>query len=434
MGIAQAENSGPGRAGADLGFGGIAAETQVRIAGFVEGAWPPQGGLGLVAVPRIFESIAERGHEATLLVGGRVPEAARTSPRGGANSSGQNNGMPRGLRIITFRSATKWAFSLPMAASAIKAVKQSDLVSLHSLYSFPVLLGFILARCYRRPYIFWPLGVLAPFQRQVGRRKKWLYDRLFAGRILRSASAIAYTAAGERAEAASCTPDVPSLVIPHGLDIESFAELPPRGAFRAAYLSGFQGPVVLYLGRLNAKKGLDILVEAFAKLVPRFHGDIRLAIVGPPDPPAFGSALQAMIRSAGIESQTVVTGPINGLPEKLQALVDGDCFALPSIAENFCFALFEAMACRRPVVVSETINFAAKVVAYGAGVAVRRDAERFADAIEAVLRDPARQNAMGDGGRRLAEAYSWPACGERLDRAIQCIAGRRPFPADLTND
>jgi glycosyltransferase involved in cell wall biosynthesis len=268
----------------------------------------------------------------------------------------------------------------------------------------------------------------------VGSAKKWIYDRLFARRILSSAAAIAYTAEGEHEEARSCTPPVPFLIIPHGIDIGSYMGLPERGFFRAGHLSGFSGPVVTFLGRLNAKKGLEILVEAFAVLVRRFDGNIRLAVVGPADPPGFEKDLKSMVRLSSIEAHTVITGPINGMPEKLQAFVDTDCFALPSIAENFCFSLFEAMACRTPVVVSETINFASKVESFGAGLAVRRTPESFADAIETILQNPAQQRTMGAGGRRLAEAYSWPACGERIDRAVQCIVSRQPFPFELTHD
>jgi glycosyltransferase involved in cell wall biosynthesis len=402
---------------------------RMHVASFAEGAWG--SGIG-VGAPRIAESLAARGYEATLLVGGRNPSTAGTSHDGGTNS-GRQRDVPRGLRIIAFRSIAKWAFSISMVIPAIRAVRRADVVYLHSLYSFPVLLGSLLARWYGKPYLLQTHGVLAPFQRRVGRHKKWFYDRLFARRILKSSAAMIYTANGEREEARSYTPPVASLVVPYGFDVEDFAELPERGAFRAAYLSNFSGPVVTFLGRLNAKKGLEILAEAFAKLVPRFNGNIRLAIIGSPDPLSFRRTLASILRKAGVGPYTVVTGPINDPKKKTQAFVDCDCFVVPSVAENFCFALFEAMACRAPVVVSETINFAQTVVSYGAGMAVSRDPERFADAIEAILRDPAQQRAMGAGGRRLAEVYSWPACGERLDRIIQCIVGHQPFPADVTN-
>ncbi len=402
-----------------------------QVLGFVEGVWPPRCGLGLVAVPEIFASIAARGLSATLLVSGRVPSPDPIKLRRHSSTAPAGAGA---LTITEFDAYTKWAFSPSVIWPAVKATRGADVVSLHSLYSFPVLLGYLLAKWAGKPYILWPLGVLAPFQRQVGAAKKWFYDRLFARRILQSAAAIVYTAAAERKEAEYCAPPVPSLVIPHGIAIDEFTDLPDRGAFRAAYLSGFTGPLITYLGRLNAKKGLDILVESFIKLVPRFSGEVRLAIIGPPDPSGFENPLRAMLRGAGVERLAVFTGPINTPSSKLQALVDTDVFAVPSIAENFCFSMFEAMACRIPVVVSDTINFAPKVAAYGAGLVVDRSADSFANALEAVLLNPARQAALGSGGRRLAEAYSWTACGRRLDLALQAILNRQPFPPDLTDE
>ena len=72
--------------------------------------------------------------------------------------------------------------------------------------------------------------------------------------------------------------------------------------------------------------------------------------------------------------------------EKLHAFADADVFVLPSEAENFGFAVFEAMASRVPVVVSETLDYAAEW-ASGAGFAVRRDPDAFADAIVRLLGD-----------------------------------------------
>ena len=108
-------------------------------------------------------------------------------------------------------------------------MRASDFVTLHSIYSFPVLAGYCLARFYRKPYAIWPHGVLAPFQREVSKKKKWLYDRLIARQILNHASVVFFSAAGEREEAASLGLRAPSVVVPDAIEAAEFASLPARG-------------------------------------------------------------------------------------------------------------------------------------------------------------------------------------------------------------
>lgn len=142
---------------------------------------------------------------------------------------------------------------------------------------------------------------------------------------------------------------------------------------------------MLYLGRLNAKKGLDVLIQAVAR-VARHVPDVRLAIAGAGDPPAFAEKVQRWLSESGLSERAVMTGLLTH-DEKRSAFADADVFMLPSHAENFAFAMFEAMASRLPVIVAESLNFAAQVAAYGAGLVVPRTVEAFAAAIEAVLDD-----------------------------------------------
>jgi glycosyltransferase involved in cell wall biosynthesis len=118
--------------------------------------------------------------------------------------------------------------------------------------------------------------------------------------------------------------------------------------------------------------------------------------------------------------------------EKLQAFADADVFALPSGAENFCFAMFEAMTSRIPVVVSETLNYADEIRQYQTGVVVRRDPREFADAILKLLGDSALRRRMGENGLRMVQTYSWEVCGERVERTIWCVLQGKSLPTDLT--
>jgi glycosyltransferase involved in cell wall biosynthesis len=314
-----------------------------------------------------------------------------------------------------------------------KYVPDADFITLHSLYSFPVLAGYLLARRHHKPYGLWPHGVLAPFQRKVHWRRKWLYDRVIAWRILKEAKVLFFSALGERKEIQSLNLTTPAVIIPHGIDTQKYIELPRRGHFRNRYLGGHVGPLVLYLGRLNAKKGLDLLVEAMAKVFEKMP-NVRLAIAGGADPPRFMDQVNTQLKKLGIADRAILTGRLSD-QEKMEAFADSDVFVMASHAENFSFAMFEAMASRIPVVISNTLNFAQEVKRNSAGIIVDRDPISFANAILDLLQETeVGRHQIGENGRNLAYDFSWEACGEKMEQTIKCILQGKPLPAELTLD
>ena len=103
--------------------------------------------------------------------------------------------------VVCFPAYGRWYFSPRLYHETAPFVRDADFVTMHSLYSYPVLAGYLLARRYRKPYGVWPHGVLAPVQRLVSARKKALYSTAIARRILASASILFYSSEGEREEA-----------------------------------------------------------------------------------------------------------------------------------------------------------------------------------------------------------------------------------------
>ena len=401
--------------------------SRVRIVGFVEGARGDSPGI--VGVPMILKSTAAHGHSIVLLMGGSpslgsekfvVPDAS------GALARKEGNGT---FGIVSIKAWRYWFFCPPMLWRFHRLVRESDFVTLHSLYSFPVLAGYVLARLHRKPYGISPHGVLAPFQRVVSARKKWVYNKVFANRILQSASVIFYSAEGEREEAAILKLKPPSVLVPDGFDPSGFATLPGRGRFREQFFDGHKGPLVLFLARLNAKKGLDLLIAAMQRVIAA-RPDVRLAIVGPPDPISFNKDVLRWVKENNIESQTVLTGVADKVM-RLQAFADADIYVLPSHAENFGFTVFEAMACGLPVVVSDTLNFAPDFARSGAAFVVPRSPVSFADAIIKLVDQPDLRLEMGIRGRALVHQYSLDETGAKVAKTIESILYRKPFSDDL---
>jgi len=399
----------------------------MRIVGFAEGV---QGDhAGLVAVPMILSCTAARGHNIVLVLAGRpIPGGQDFVVHDCDRALARKEGLGT-FGIVTCKARTRWAWSPSMLWRFSRLVRESDFVTLHSLYSFPVLAGYLLARFHRKPYALWPHGVLAPIQRRIGAAKKYVYNKLFADRILRNAAVLFYSAQGEREETDSLGLCTPSVIVPDGFNPTQFAKLPERGRFRRRFLNGYAGPLVLFLARLHAKKGVDVLIRAMQPVIAE-RPDARLAIVGPPDPVSFNKQVQRWIEESGIESQTVVPGAA-GPEMRLEAFSDADVYVLPSYAENFGFSVFEAMACGLPVIVSDTLNYAAEIVQTGAGLAVPRTPEQFSAAILSLLDRSDIRSEMGSRGRLLASKYSLEETATKVETALQSVLQRRPFPPEL---
>ena len=399
----------------------------MKIVGFSEG--PRGDSPGIVSVPTILKSTAEHGHQVVLLMGGAVNAGNESYVVPDANVAlGRKQGEGT-FGIVLVRAWTHWRFCPEILWRFRKLLQSTDFVMVHSLYSFPVLAGYLMARIYGKPYGIYPHGVLAPFQRQVSAQKKALYNKLFVNQILDHASVIFFSAEGEREETRPLKLRAPSVIVPDGFDASGFAALPARGRFRARFFSGHTGPLVLFLASLNAKKGLDLLVEAMAEVI-RERPDARLAIVGPPDPAPFKKQVQQWVQDAGIEAQTVLTGNADA-EMRLEAFADRDVYVLPSHNENFGFSVFEAMACGVPVVVSDTLNFAGEFAASGAGVSLPRSANEFSAAIVNLLDRPDLRRQMGACGKQFARQYSQEETGAKVAATIESIVERRTLPANL---
>ena len=400
----------------------------MRIVGFVEGARGDSPGI--VSVPAILVNTAKFGNQVVLLMGGPPSLGSEKYVVPDLETALKRKEAKGAFGLLPLKASPFWSFCPSILWRFSRLVRESDFVTLHSLYSFPVLAGYLLARLHQKPYGIYPHGVLAPFQRTVSARKKWVYNQIFANRILQNAAVIFYSAEGEREEASVLKLRPPSVIVPDGFDPGEFAVLPERGMFRERFLKADKGPLVLFLARVNAKKGIDLLIEAMHAVIA-VRPDVRLAIVGPPDPMAFNKEVLRWVRENNIEAQTVITGPAYN-EARLQAFADADIYVLPSHAENFGFSVFEAMACGLPVVVSDTLNFASEIAQSGAGFALPRTPGAFSDAILKLLDRPELRREMGLCGRLVAQRYTPEQTGAKVAKTIESIVDHAPFSQDVS--
>lgn len=315
--------------------------------------------------------------------------------------------------------------SLDLKSFIDRNVTSYDIIHVHGLYRFPPTYAAHQARRHGVPYVISPHGALDPYlydKSTVGSvLLKRLYERWFDLPNLHAAGAIHYTAEEERRRASFLGIQAPSFVVPIGLDWKRYRALPERGALRGQWGLG-KAPMVLFLGRLHFKKGLDLLIPAFDTL-RRQVPNVQLVIAGPENDD-YGRKVRGWVSERRLEAVVRFVGPLNGA-DVVQAYVDADVFVLPSYTENFGMTVVESLACTCPVVISDQVSIHAEVAAAGAGLVTRCDASEVANALATLLGNAERRRTMGANGRRLVqERYTWPAIVDTLTKEYQAVIER----------
>ncbi|NPV76925.1 MAG: glycosyltransferase [Anaerolineae bacterium] len=397
----------------------------MKIISFVEGANPKYGGVGIFSAPIINMHLSERGHDVRVVIGGAITPGYEKYR---INSLDQEPSPERASQgsfgIVAFPALGRWSFSPSLIRHVKKEAQKADFLMLHSLYSYPVLTGYWLAKINQIPYGLWLHGVLAPFQRAVGKHKKFIYDRLFARSILNHASVLLFTAAGEKEETSGLNLKAPSTIIPLGFEPSNLVG--QKGEFRKKYLADFQGDFILFLARINAKKGLELLISAFAQVLNQ-KPETLLVIAGGDDPPEYGHKIRKMAAKNGYGKSVIFTGLLLG-QDKENAFTDATLYVLPSHAENFGFSIFEAMSKGLPVIISNSINYAQEIERRGAGILVPLDEHILASEILQLLNNPAKRRMMGENGKKLVAQFAWQRSAKSLEDAICRVLRKEPIP------
>jgi glycosyltransferase involved in cell wall biosynthesis len=335
--------------------------------------------------------------------------------------------VPLGIPIVEdgvnywyFRRQTRfYTFSWPLARWLARHIEEFDVVHIHALFSFATIPAAFFARRRGVPYIVRPLGTLNEWGMK--NRRPWLKKLSFwmlESRILKHAALIHYTSEQERDEANRLPVSAPSEIIPNALPGDS--PVCPRGRFRARHPELQGRKIVLFLSRLDAKKGIDLLLSAFAQVRRQIPSAV-LVLAGE-GAPSFVNGLKAQAEALAIGSEVHWAGFLTGA-DKWSALADADVFVLPSHSENFGIAVLEAMAAGTPVIVSDQVALHRAITRAHAGLVAARNAGSLAGAIVELLNDPAGAGLMGLNGKRLAEMdYSDEAVTRRLVHVYNGIA------------
>ncbi|MEM4001696.1 MAG: glycosyltransferase family 4 protein, partial [Saccharolobus sp.] len=289
---------------------------------------------------------------------------------------------------------------------AKREIKTFDIIHLHEYRTFQNIVIYRFAKKYGVPYVLQAHGSLP----RIGswRKLKWVYDTLYGYKLLRSAAKVIAVTSFEAEQYRNFGIPVDKIaIIPNGIDLAEYANLPPQGCFRRKYNIPEEKRVILYLGRLHRVKGVDILLKAYAYLRNKVKkaNDTVLVIVGPDD--GFFTEAKYLASALGISNAVLFTGSLYGR-SKLEALVDAEFLVIPSRYETFPYVLLEAYACGKPVIAANVGGLSSLVIEGVTGTLFETgNFKQLADKMFQLLNDEYLIKEMGAKAIRLVkEKYS----------------------------
>ncbi|HSF72578.1 MAG TPA: hormogonium polysaccharide biosynthesis glycosyltransferase HpsP [Microcoleus sp.] len=325
-----------------------------------------------------------------------------------------------GYQIIYFRCYPwrRYKFSFSLLQWLNENARQFDLAHIHALFSPVTTLAATIARYHHLPYIIRPCGMLDPADLQKKKRLKQIYATLLERPNLAGAAAIHFTSKEEAKISErfglGSTGKMPvprDLVIPLGV----------RADFSSDILPDSEIPIILFMSRIEPKKGLELLISALESILAEginFH--FILAGSNPQDA-GYETKIKEKIQNSSLGKSTTITGFVSG-DSKIALLRKADLFVLPSYYENFGIAVAEAMAAGVPVAISDRIHIAEDIQQAEAGWVGPLEVGAIANSIKSALLNPQERQRRGLNGKKYAEKYyNWEAIAQQTIAAYQEI-------------
>lgn len=309
-------------------------------------------------------------------------------------------------RIRYFRRSLKheFKFSLSLTRWLWQHIQDYDIVHTISLFTYPIALTHWLCRLRQIPYVTNPQGMLEPWALSYKAWKKRIYYNWIEKPTLQQASTIQMLSQAEAEGIRPLNLPTPVIITPNGIHRQDFEPRSSPELFYQQFESLRSKTLILFLGRIDPKKGLDLLAPAFAQ-VHRQFSNTHLVIAGP-DNINFQPTAERYFEQAGCSKVVTFTGMLTGAL-KHSALSAATLYVAPSYSEGFSLSVLEGMASALPCVITTGCNFPEAAAAQAANV-VEIDAHAIAQSMIALLSDLNAAKQMGNRAQQfIFNHYTW---------------------------
>jgi glycosyltransferase involved in cell wall biosynthesis len=315
-------------------------------------------------------------------------------------------------------------FSPTLMTWLFQHVTDYDVVHGMSVFNFPTYIYCEACRWRDVPHIIHPQGMFEPWAMSNKGWKKKVYFRWLKKPQLERANVIHCLTKHEAESIAALGVTTPKVIVPNGINFESMIN-GDANAFFLRYPELANKTRLLFLHRVDPKKGLDILAKSFARLRNRFP-NTHLIITGP-DPTGYWSTASRFFESAGCAAAVTYTGIVTG-QNKADVLAAADVFVAPSYSEGFSMSVLEAMAAGLPSVITTGCNFPEAAEAKVA-LEVPIDATAFAEALGRLIENLPAAREMGQRAREfIFQNYTWDQAARKTHEVYTAILDHEPIP------
>ena len=395
--------------------------------GFLCHKYPHGSQFGAAFVHELGKAISNLGHEVHVLVPGPDSNGSAETKDGlilhhrlspikimhRASVDDSYASRPR-VQMATFMLKGMWELR--------KLVGRHQLELIHAHWAIPMGLVATASRwLHRRPVVVTAHGRDLSLMALDGVTRPPTWARPLSGYSLRSADRVIFTTP-DYAEMGRDygVPDGQMAIIRNGVDLNRFGADHEPDPLRQRFGLAPDDCLLLYVGSLDQKKGLFVLLDAL-KILTDAGAGVHLALVG--DGP-LKIALEGKLRNLGLGNNVTMLGDVRH--EKLPGVFAAcDVYVQPSLVEPFGVVVLEAAASGKPVVVTNVPGMREVVASDMASLVPPGDHVALAAAIKALLANPALRTEMGTNGRRLVEAkYSWRSVAQDTVALYQDVLDR----------
>ena len=303
-------------------------------------------------------------------------------------------------------------YSPDLSCALNSMIDHVDIIHLHSIFLWPTYIASRIAIKSAKPYILSPRGMLV---KELFFRRNYLIKTLWFNFIekktIAHCSGLHVTSELERIELTKFAISKNKIInIPNGIDLPDNLELSKN-----SLVPENCQPYVLFVGRINWKKGLDCLIKAWSNI-----SDIHLIIAGN-DEDGYQEQLETLVKQLKLNKFIHFIGPLND-QSKWKMYADAELFVLPSHSENFGNVVLEAMIMECPVIVSPGVGLANVVSDCEAGLVIDNIPDLLAQGINMLMDNSDLRKEMGSNGKqKILNEFTWSIVSKKMESAYKEI-------------
>ncbi len=301
-------------------------------------------------------------------------------------------------------------------ANVKKQITDETIIHVHSLWTYPSIIGLYAARLYKLPLVVSTRGMLYEWALNQGKFKKKLAMFFYQKKMLDYAFAIHVTEPGELSETKFSNYKNKLRCVPNGIDLSEFKSFDINNLINSFKLNP-KKKYITFLSRIHKKKGLIFLVKAWIRL-SEIDPTWDLIIAGPIEDKKYAETLKSLIDSNSLSQRVKWLGPLDN-EDRIRALNLSNLFVLPSFSENFGIVILEALASGIPVITTKGTPW--KIInkkKVGWWIELSED-QLFKSLKQAISLSESEILKKSKVGKEIAKGFSWEIQAKKMKKVYE---------------